>query len=391
MLFVKTAELKAGMRLARPIYSKEGVLLYERNSRLTSQSINSVKNFGLIGIFILEPAEPVPPMTKDDIEFERFQTMNVYAIDDELGRIIQTKRATKTQVITANVIRSYGHLDKKINFVQNLRSKEDYVCKHSLNVAILCAMITHVMNMKLDEQLDTVIAAVVHDVGKLMLAKSMPEYMEDPDAVERYEVQGFDLVDKTFSSNPGVKRICVQAQKMQSNFEKGIFNPDIKQVTGAKVLLVANVYDEMTAMQFEGEPASEVRALRLLLENPEVFDPEVVDAMIQSINILGAGSCVELNTGEKGLVLVQNNENILRPMVLTFDTNMIVDLSNEFAYGDMEIKDIMKTMDNRYVLDTEALKRSGFAFEEPEYVSVSGEKEYAENSEGEEYIPGRDF
>lgn len=382
MLFVRTAELKAGMRLARPIYSKEGVLLYERNSKLTTQSINSVKNFGLIGIFILEPAEPVPPMTRDDIEFERFQTMNVYAIDDELARIIQTKRATKTQVITANVIRSYGHLDKKINFVQNLRSKEDYVCKHALNVAILCAMITHVMNMKIDEQLDTVVAAVVHDVGKLMLAKTMPEMISNEEVVERYELQGFDLVEKTFSSNPGVKRVCVQAQKMQSNFEKGIFNPDIKLVQGAKVLLVANAYDEMTAMQLEGEPASEVRALKLFMENPDVFDPDVVDAMIRSINILGPGSCVELNTGEKGLVLAQNNENILRPMVLTFDTNMIVDLSNEMAYGDLEIKDIMKTMDNRYVIDSTALKRSGFAFEEPEYVEVPEE---------EEYVPGRDF
>lgn len=382
MLFVRTAELKSGMRLARPIYSKEGVLLYERNSKLTPQSITSIRNFGLIGIFILEPAEPVPPMTKDDIEFERFQTMNVYAIDDELSRIIQTKRATKTQVITANVIRSYGHLDKRINFVQNLRSKEDYVCKHALNVAILCAMITHVMNMKLDEQLDTVIAAVVHDIGKLMLAKMMPQMMSDGEALERYEVQGFDLVDKTFSSNPGVKRVCVQAQKMQSNFEKGIYNPDIKLVPGAKVLLVANAYDEMTAMQLEGEPASEVKALRLLMENPDVFDPDVVDAMIRSINILAPGSCVELNTGEKGLVLTQNDENILRPMVLTFNTNMIVDLSNEMAYGDLEIKDIMKTMDNRYVIDTEALKRSGFAFKEPEYVEVPEE---------EEYVPGRDF
>lgn len=382
MLFVRTAELKSGMRLARPIYSKEGVLLYERNSKLTPQSITSIRNFGLIGIFILEPAEPVPPMTKDDIEFERFQTMNVYAIDDELSRIIQTKRATKTQVITANVIRSYGHLDKRINFVQNLRSKEDYVCKHALNVAILCAMITHVMNMKLDEQLDTVIAAVVHDIGKLMLSKTMPQMMSDEETLERYEVQGFDLVDKTFSSNPGVKRVCVQAQKMQSNFEKGIFNPDIKMVQGAKVLLVANAYDEMTAMQLEGEPASEVRALRLLMENPDVFDPDVVDAMIRSINILAPGSCIELNTGEKGLVLTQNDENILRPMVLTFNTNMIVDLSNEMAYGDLEIKDIMKTMDNRYVIDTEALKRSGFAFKEPEYVEVPEE---------EEYVPGRDF
>ena len=32
MKFVRTEDLKAGMRLAKPIYNKKGVLLYERNS-----------------------------------------------------------------------------------------------------------------------------------------------------------------------------------------------------------------------------------------------------------------------------------------------------------------------------------------------------------------------
>ena len=70
MLFVKTEDLKAGMRLAKPIYNKNGVMLYDRNSKITSQGIISVNNFGLIGIYILEPAEPVPPMSEDDIEFD---------------------------------------------------------------------------------------------------------------------------------------------------------------------------------------------------------------------------------------------------------------------------------------------------------------------------------
>ena len=68
MRFVKRDNLKTGMRLARPIYNKNGVLLYERNSKLTRQGIESIRNFGLIGIFILEPAEPVPPMTQADLE-----------------------------------------------------------------------------------------------------------------------------------------------------------------------------------------------------------------------------------------------------------------------------------------------------------------------------------
>ena len=145
MIFVKRDDLKTGMRLARPIYNKNGVLLYERNSRLTAQGLNSIKNFGLLGVFVLEPAEPVPPMTKDDIEFERFQTICVFSIQEELERIIQTSRYSKIQTITANIIKSYGHLDRKINFMQNLRSKEDYFYKHSLNVALLCAMIAHTM------------------------------------------------------------------------------------------------------------------------------------------------------------------------------------------------------------------------------------------------------
>ena len=162
MQFVKVEDLKEGMRLARPIYNKQGVLLYEQDSKLTQQGIASIVKFGLIGIFILEPAEPVPPMTQADVEFERFQTMTVFSIQEELERIRTTKKQAKLQVIASTIIKHYGHLDDRINFIQSLRSREDYIYKHALNVSILCAMITHVMNIKLDEQLATILAALLH-------------------------------------------------------------------------------------------------------------------------------------------------------------------------------------------------------------------------------------
>lgn len=82
MQFVKTADLKPGMRLAKPIYNKMGVLLYERDTKLTVQGINSIENFGLIGIFILEPAEPLPPLTREDLEFEQFQTIYMFKLKE---------------------------------------------------------------------------------------------------------------------------------------------------------------------------------------------------------------------------------------------------------------------------------------------------------------------
>ena len=372
MLFVKRDELKTGMRLARPIYNKDGVLLYERNSKLTSQGIESIKNFGLIGIFILEPAEPVPPMTQADIDFERFQTMNVFSIQSELETIMMTRRLAKMPTIVSNIIKNYGHLDKKINFVQNLRSKEDYIYKHSLNVAILSAMITHVLNMKVDEQLEAVQAAVIHDIGKLTVPKNIMDKdilsPEEQEIVHNAQIQGFNIIDIAFASSPNIKRICSQTQKALDSVDTGEDISAMKMVNGAKVLTVAEAFDTMTAMQVGREPESEVAALKHLLDNPHIYESRIVTGLIQSINILYPGVSVELNTGEKALVLAANEQNILEPMILMFGDNSIVDLSNRDMYGDIEIKDIMKTMDNRHVMDMDLLKKQGIKVEEPEYV-----------------------
>lgn len=375
MLFVKKDDLKVGMRLARPIYNKDGVLLYERNSKLTLQGIVSIKNFGLIGIFVLEPAEPVPPMTQADIDFERFQTMSVFSIKEEMEKILQTKRLYKMPTIAANIIKNYGHLDKKLNFVQNLRSKEDYVYKHSLNVAILCAMVTHVMNLRVDEQVETVQAAIIHDIGKLTVPKNISDKDvlsdEEQGFILTAEQQGHNLIDTVYSSSPNIKRICVQAQRLLTSLDTQEDILSMKMVNGAKVLAVMEAFDTMTAMQVEKEPESEVAALKHLLDHPKVFDRKVVDGLIKSISILAPGTSVELNTGEKALVLASNEQNVLEPMILMFGDNSVVDLSDREMFGDLEIKDIMKTMDNRHVMDIELLKKQGIKVEEPEYVAVT--------------------
>ena len=142
MIFVRQENLKVGMRLAKPIYNKKGVLLYDRDSKLTSQGIESVKNFGIIGLYILEPAEPLPPMTEEDMEFERFQMVTSFAIGDELKELHDKGNIKNLPNISASIIKGYGRLDHKINFVQNLRSTEDEIAKHSLYCAMLSAMIS---------------------------------------------------------------------------------------------------------------------------------------------------------------------------------------------------------------------------------------------------------
>lgn len=358
MKFIETAELKAGMRLARPIYNKKGVLLYERDSRLNSQSIESVKNFGLLGVYVLEPAEPLPPISEEDLEFEHFQIAMVYSILDELEQMIAEKKSTRLQTLAGTIIKKYGHLDGKSHFYQNLRSKEDYVCRHCLNTAILCAMMTHVMNVRVDEQLLTVQSAIVHDIGKLKTPDEILFSREDTEAVRlkiyQDQLAGMEILEEAIYEGKNFRRVCTQAVKIGTDAENGRQALDQKTPVAARILIVANRYDEMTAMDLQGKSQSEVKAIQEFREHPEIYDEAVVDALIQSVNILFPGVSVELNTGDKALVLSENPRDILRPTVLTFGDNCIVDLSLT-GYKNLYVKDIMKTMDNRHVMRREIL------------------------------------
>lgn len=364
MKFVKTEELKIGMRLARPIYSKKGVLLFDRDSNLSLQAIDSVKNFGLLGIYILEPAEPLPPMSDEDREFERFQTMAVFAIQEELSKILSTKKQSKMLGISEMILKQFGRQTGKINFYQNLRSKDDYVVRHSLNVAILCAMITHVMNVRLDEQQQIIYAAIVHDLGKLSLPTEMicTTEINDEEKMRIFSAQlrAGDIIEAAFGDGVAIKRICNQALMAQTNAEKDDASKNnMKMVRGAKILMVANRYDELTGMTLDGNAESEVKAIRELYRHTDIYDPDVVNALVASINILFPGVSVELNTGEKALVISENTKDVLRPTVLSFRDNSIIDLSLR-VNSDYEVVDVMKTMDNRYMMDTVALEKAGF-------------------------------
>lgn len=360
MKFLEVSDLKIGMRLARPIYSEKGVLLFERDSKLTKQAIDSARNFGLLGVYILEPAEPLPPISEEDLEFERFQIVSVFSIQAELEKVITTKKPGRMDAIVGTITKKYGHINGKVNFYQNLRSKDDYVCRHTLNTAILCALISHTMNVRPEEQGQAVLAALLHEIGKTQVSKEMlfgrEDIEENRERLYQIQLQGLDIVEEAFPEGKTLKRICMSALRAQYDFSVyGKVDPDLKLSNVAKILLVANRYDELTAMDLQGKSESEVKAIWEFRDHPELYDEKVVEALLKSVNILIPGVSVELDNRDKALVLVENNADVLRPMLLSFKDNSILDLSLK-RNKDIRIMDIMKTLDNRYVMDMETVK-----------------------------------
>lgn len=352
MIFIKPEELKKGMRLARPVYNSRGVLLYDINTKLTRQGLEGIRNFGLIGVYVLEPAEPAPVLSEEDIEFERFQAMAVMRLKEELARMAEHKGIKDIQKMAEEIVVKYGRVNRKINFLKNMRSPFDYTYKHSLNVAILCAIIAANMRMSYMEQVNIVTVALIHDVGKAMipekiLKRSANMSEEDEYTVNKCEIEGNELIQNDYDI-PSIVRIIVSqsVKEFKGNNEKRV-----KLLDGTKVFIVAEMFDILTAMNINGEPFSELAALRLLMGekcgDEKKYDEKAIGALMKGINILTPGVCIELDNGVKGLVIRENPDNILRPVILSFHENKIYDLEKDERFKDVQILDIMKTMDER--------------------------------------------
>lgn len=329
MRFVKTDDLEKGMRLARPVYNKNGVLLYDRDTKLTRQGINSIRNFSLIGIYILEPTEPLPPMTEEDIEFERFQTMSVFGLREDMALVNMGKTPANIENMAKLIIKKYANKDIKLSTIQNLRSSEDRIYKHSLSIAILAAAMGARLKMTPGQIEAMVTAGLIFSIDISLLI--------DNEAVSEE-----------------VKMILSYEYRLKNDIV--IFDEDERIMNQAKVLLCADIYDDMTAMQIGYEPESEVAAVKYFLANIEKYGDVNVGALVDSLRMLYPGICVQLTNKATGIVILGNEENVLRPIVLGFGVNAVYNLMDDAVYSKVQIEDIMKTMDKRVHIDQNTIK-----------------------------------
>lgn len=365
MKFVRTDHLKAGMRLAKPIYNKNGVLLYDRNSVLTEPGIISARNFGLVGVYVLEPAEPVPPLSREDLEFEQLQTVYIFQLRECLDLIAKRKRIEPLPKLLNNIIQHYGALDHRVNFNQNLRSSEDFMYKHAISTAILVSMISSRLHYDHQQQITLAAAALLYDIGYSHVPKNILDKESDTLSTSDREVlqhslergiEPLGMYRSDFDFFPRALAL-MQAYVYADYPEKLAIMPDEELQGMVKILRVADQFDQMTAMNIGHEPVSEISAMKLLSADATRYDKQIVATLAECIHIVPQAANIDLSTGDKGIVLVENATNYMRPVILRLGDNRIYDLSSEADFRKIQILDIMKTMDNRISVDEETLKQ----------------------------------
>ena len=364
MQFIRSAELRPGLRIAKPIYNKDGVLLYERNSRLTIPAINSIRNFDLIGIYILEPAEPVPPFTREDLEFEQAQTVYLFKLKDLFDKVYKRQPLGNLESLVEDIIKRYGNLTHRVNFNQNLRSAHDFMYKHATSTAILSAMIGRHIDMPEEDYKSLITAAILYGFGYRFLSKNVMDKEEEfteydnksKQAALEKGVSYLNVSTDPISFLPKALRV-IEYYIISSNPERKTPSPSDDVLLLTEILKVAIEFDMMTGMIMGHKPESEIVAMNSIRERTDEFNKTIVDILAQCIHIIPAGASVDLNNGEKAVVLVENQKNYMQPVILRLRDNNVYDLSDPFVNRRIQIIDIMKTMDNRIEIDVNTIKQ----------------------------------
>lgn len=364
MLFVKTDELRPGMRLAKPIYNKTGVLLYERNSKLTPPAINSIRNFNLIGVYILEPAEPLLLLSREDLEFEQAQTVYTFKMRDIFEDVYHREPIKKLEGLIEDVCLRYGNLDHRVNFNQNIRSADDFMYKHAISTAILTAMIAQHITLSEKDYRALITAAFLYGFGYRFIPRSILSKESELTEAEQVMIQsslekGLVFLEATNESlsyyRTAVSIIYCHILESRPDVCKPNFSDTVLLL--AEILKVAKQFDLLTGMMMGHKPESEIMAMNYLRQHTREYNESIVSILAQCIHIIPAGASVDLSTKDKGIVLVENPRDYMKPVILRLSDNQIYDLSDPAISNKIQVIDLMKTMDNRIEIDENTVKQ----------------------------------
>ena len=239
------------------------------------------------------------------------------AMKDETIDLEQVEGATND--IMASIFRNPDAL----LFMTRMKDRDAYLFEHAINTSIL--MTAFASYLDYDEKLiqEMAIGAFMLDIGKTLIPKSILNKAEKLTAEEFKQVQKHvEYSKKIIEGIPGVSPVSIDVAATHherldaSGYPEGLKGDEIP--TWGRMIAIVDTYDAMTTNRKYQGACPSIKAFRTMLEAPNLFDNELVQQFIKCVGVYPVGSLVKLKSGRIGMVYQSNDENPLKPVVVTF-------------------------------------------------------------------------
>ena len=337
--------LKPGMKVARPIYNETGNVLLKQGAILNDHYINRLKKLDIPAIYIDDGL--LPEMEVDDViadETRLKAIRNVKKIfNKETGSSISKNIIAPLEVLES-VTEIIEELLSNKNIVVNLtdiRTKDNYVFAHSVNVAVLALITGIAMGYNRQKLHNLAVGAMLHDIGKLKVPSSIlnkPGKLtkEEFEIIKKHSEWGYEILKANFDLNI---TSCIAAYQHHERYNgegypQGLVGEQIHEF--AQIIGLVDMYDAITADRVYRKAFPTHEAFEMIAASGDyLFKFDLVKTFLDHVAAYTYGTIVRLSTGEIALVMETKKGMSLRPKVkVIFDNdgnpvvkNVYLDLS----------------------------------------------------------------
>jgi HD-GYP domain-containing protein (c-di-GMP phosphodiesterase class II) len=229
---------------------------------------------------------------------------------------------TAVSEILDNMVESIGRSPDALLWLAKLKQTDDYAYNHALNVSITLMAFGNFLALSQKQIKEIGLAGLLQDIGKVKLSadvllKEGKLTREEYEYAKKHVDESLKILDKTPDIPPTVTTMVAQHHERID----GSGYPN--QLTESQIGLTSQIaglidtYCAITSHKSYAKGVFHQEALDKIHQlSGKQFSNVLVDQLVQFMGMYPVSSLVELNTGEVGVVIQQNQVRRLLPRLM---------------------------------------------------------------------------
>lgn len=253
------------------------------------------------------------------LQQEAHSLIRDYMQDIRAGKNIDCQKVKR---VVNRMIDSIFRNPEALTSLARLKGYDEYTFVHSINVCILCLALGRQLRFTQEELQGIGIGALLHDAGKMKLP---PQILNKPGKVteaeykeiKKHPLLTLEVLEKAGKIPDASLQMAIQHHERYNGkgYPFGLMAHQISQF--GQIAAIADVYDAITSDRCYQRGVPPHEGIKRIYEwSQSDFNPILVERFIQLMGIYPAGTVVQLNSNEVGIVYAVNREKILKPQVL---------------------------------------------------------------------------